>query len=134
MIKRQGNAQKPNTPDNDPNSPDNVSGNSEYSESYMYIMGPSRDPLKYSSAPTRSASLHPFMGGAEFNEVNQRSLVQRSDEIPENLALRFQSNTVYRDIPSQYPGRLTAKKIANRTFDPADDARTWKRNKGEPTS
>lgn len=109
---------------------DKDGSNQDVGNGQMFICGPSKTKLTYSSAPTRMNSLAGLQNGAEFNEVNHYQ-GQCRGEFPEDMAAKFHSCTIYRDIPSCYPGRLTASKIADVTIMPEDMQSGWIRNKGE---
>lgn len=98
----------------------------------MKIWGRSKNPVKYASAPTRYASLHGFMQGAEINEVNQ-VVGQRPDELPMDYwGANIRSGVNESDCPTTYGlVRRGMDKIANKTIMESDVLDGWVRKKGE---
>lgn len=101
-------------------------------DSGMKISGPSATPLKYSSVPTRYASLHGLQNGAEFNEeqIPMQSMV---GEIPHDyMAMNIRSGVNITDCPSYYgETKYGLRKIAGLTFSPKVTRDGWRRNRGE---
>lgn len=70
------------------------------------IFGKTMKRVRYSSDPTRYASLQGFLGGAELNEVNRGPKKLPVDEC-RNLERVFNSGVNRTDIPSRYgPARV----------------------------
>lgn len=101
-------------------------------DSGLKLMGPSLTPVKYSSVPTRYASLHSLQNGAEFNE-DPIPLASMVGEIPQDYkALNIRSGVNITDCPSYYgETKYGLRKIAGLTFTPENTNAGWKRNRGE---
>ena len=99
------------------------------------IFGYSVKPISYSSAPTRYSSLHGFMQGAEFNEVND-SPCAPSYETPNNWqAMNIKSGVNQSDCPSKFGiVRRGTDKIGGKIFTQSMITDGWIRRKGEPVS
>lgn len=97
----------------------------------LKLFGKSNQPIKYSSVPTRFATLHAYMGGAEINE-QQDTLVVVPGEQAENLEQRFNSGVNRTDMPKMWGYPNPTRKLANKTFSLNADVQGWRRNNGEP--
>jgi hypothetical protein len=98
----------------------------------MKLLGPSQTPLKYSSVPTRYASLHGFQNGAEFNP-EPIPLQTMPGEIPDNWnRMNIRSGCNVTDIPSRF-GLVNEglHNIGGLTFTAENNIKGWIRNKGE---
>lgn len=94
------------------------------------ICGPSKTPVKYTSADTRFASLHGFMGGAEGDQSFEPPEALPIDS-GENLEQRFKSGANRTDCPSQYGPPAVHYKLGNEDLNTADNLFGWRRRKGD---
>lgn len=95
------------------------------------ICGPSAKPVKYSSADTRFASLHGFMGGAEGDQSFDAPLSLPIDNA-ENMEQRFKSGANRTDCPSQYGPADVQYQLGNEKLSIAAALFGWRRRKGSP--
>lgn len=94
------------------------------------IFGPSKEPLKYSSAETRSTSLHSFMGIAAGDEVQKGHCPTPYDN-RENLELKFRSGVNRSDIPSAFGPTNWDRRIADKKPSLASEIFSFVRYRGE---
>ena len=97
----------------------------------LKLLGKSKHPVKYPSLPTRFATMHGYMGGAEINET-QDGLIIIPGEEHENLEHRFNSGVNRIDMPKMWGYPNPTRKLANKTFSLSADVAGWRRDKGEP--
>ena len=90
--------------------------------------------ISYSSDSTRYASLHGFMGDAEFNEVNEAPVMPPGVLPPDYYAMNIRSGVNRTDCPSVWglnPDK-GLQRIGSFTFTPENIVGGWVRRKGEP--
>jgi len=97
----------------------------------LRIWTPSKTPLKYSSASTRSTTMQGFLGGAEIEEI-QTGALKLPIDTPENLEVKHHSGVNRTDCPSCYGPAKVVRKLCNFTLDNGDAVKSWVRRNGEP--
>jgi len=98
------------------------------------MMGPSRSPLKYSSAGTRYASLQNFMQGAEFNEVNASPCKMPGETDNDWWGMNIRSGQNMTDCPHEFgmDKNRGMDRIGTKVITPESIISGWIRFKGEP--
>lgn len=97
----------------------------------MKLFGKRDKPVKYISDRTRFFSADVYLGGAQFNEVNDTPMPLPIDEV-RNLEHKFNSGVNRTDVPRMWGHPSVDRHLAGRQLELANEVRDWRRNKGEP--